>query len=701
MPRIVVLLIVMGSLVACGGEDTKKLSVVSKKDGGGDGGGVKGGEPLDGGKEDLPGHRDATVFDSGGGASNDPFAPVVSFVSPDPATDPNDDDVLTGRAVDVVCKAERSPIVGASDVDQTSVRIAVTDADGLVEPMEFPVRVAGADTYEATLTLDGIGNGPVDVTCTADDLKPEAHVGSATLHTLLDLGPSIRVIEPAEGSVHALEQAVAVRFLVSPEPLGSDDDEADIKKVRLSILGVNFPLEEDPTVPGMYAVSVDFGDRTVFPMALDTAQIAVQATNKRTPNAVTRTERINIVLDAEGPSIVVDSPQNLALVRGDVTLNVTVTDPAGVEASSVVADINNGLHTLEKWNVVGDQYSEKFDTRAFGTQLTQLTINIRATDSVGNESTQSHLLRLDNVPPRIDLDPPYVREYRDHMDVNTFECSDAFDPVGDSAANDHDVKTYSSLYRAQIMDEANWSPGSGVTYIAGVDETQVWLFAQDDPSIALLVDTNGDGICDDIQDETLPEAKRPLTVQLSAVTPGGEPLYSAEAGVSDLSRAPFGPPVSGGLCTAGEEDVMMAKPRVCMRSEMTRVTHSITFGEATNSIFAISPEDAAGECTGITWELGTQLAEGWVCLAVRAVDNKGNVGISPPIRVCLDDLNPANGVPSCNPGCVPDLDPYDLLFATCQGDLGSGVPDCSGSPAVSKPCDWSGLGFGSGIHIRQ
>jgi hypothetical protein len=53
------------------------------------------------------------------------------------------------------------------------------------------------------------------------------------------------------------------------------------------------------------------------------------------------------------------------------------------------------------------------------------------------------------------------------------------------------------------------------------------------------------------------------------------------------------------------------------------------------------------ECTGVEWEFTGKLdKDGWVCFVARALDNVGNVGVSRPLRVCVDDPS-VEGTPPC------------------------------------------------------
>ena len=55
-------------------------------------------------------------------------------------------------------------------------------------------------------------------------------------------------------------------------------------------------------------------------------------------------------------------------------------------------------------------------------------------------------------------------------------------------------------------------------------------------------------------------------------------------------------------------------------------------------VYVVGTPNNDASCAGIDLAFLTQnQPEGWVCAAARVVDNAGNVGISPPIRICADD----------------------------------------------------------------
>jgi hypothetical protein len=92
---------------------------------------------------------------------------------------------------------------------------------------------------------------------------------------------------------------------------------------------------------------------------------------------------------------------------------------------------------------------------------------------------------------------------------------------------------------------------------------------------------------------------------------------------------------------------------------MSRVIgHALDLKE---SVIYTLPNAPGLECTGTVLDLSANLPNGWICLAARAEDNAGNVGISAPIRVCLNSsngptpacANSSVAMPSCVDGCTP------------------------------------------------
>jgi hypothetical protein len=593
--------------------------------GGADGSGTYAMRPPDDGN-DPGGSLDA---DAG---AQDEAAPIVTILEPLPTADPNVGVVLTTSAVTARCSVSMSEVQGARDVDQSSVKMQVVGEGEDAIPITAAVDAVSDHEFEAHLDFPDLPNGRLRFGCTAQDLGSTPLLGWDDVDTFLDLGPTIEMVEPLDASIHALKAPVAITFKVESAPLSSDDREADIDSIQVDVSGQEFEAIESEEQPGFYSVLVDFEDRTRFPMAPSTAQIVVSATNKRTPVAGERRKAVNIMLDSDGPTITVVSPENFTLVRGDVTFAMTITDPSGVASDSVVASINDGLFELSNWAVMGTSYSERFDTRIPETEeKTQLSINIRARDNVGNEKIVSHTLLLDNVPPLVSLDPPPVREWKDSGAM--ILCSAPFDPLGD-AKSDGESSEIATLYRVAVMDLANQTPGNPIIHLAGVDENSIKLYMQT-PDKPLLVDTNADGTCDDVLTD-VPEADQPyVNDDFKALAPSGA-SYFAPMGPANPDPAP-------GPCHYGTD--MMPPVSLCSgTADLTRIISQDVEG-ALPAVYAWNAQGTAAGCAGNYWDAG-DFHEGWVCVVARAEDNIGNVGVSPPIRVCYGSCD-MNDIPDC------------------------------------------------------
>lgn len=603
---------------------------------------------VDGGMPDAS----SSSKDSG---ESSPLGPVVTFTAPTPTSDPSSDAVITESTVKVACKVVRSVLSGAAAVDKTMVRIGLRqlDDEGMESWIEQPVNAAADDVYEAQFELRAQPNGLLRFRCVARDLAATPNVTTATLDTLLDLGPKIEVKDPREPS-YALKTPVPIKFTVSPDPITEDDPLAAIDSVKVLVSGVEIEVEEDATTPGLYQTSVDFDDRTRFAVPPDSAQISVVAANKRTPVAAVRTVKSDIVIDGKGPTIVVKEPAEGQIVHGKRELKVEVTDPSGVKASSLIANINNGLLVLKDWEGVAPTFTHSFDTSEY-TTLTRLSIEVSATDGVGNQTTTTRIIRLDNLPPVISLNPPLIREWR--KNGNNIECSALFDPVGD-APNDGDRLTSYGYFRALVEDKTNEPPydpnePDPILYIAGVANETVEVHLQRDLSIPLLIDTNNDGICDEINDKEedgtlLPEAKRPRKIVLSPVTPTGSAWYRLQDEESEDNAACYAP-------TSASPVVQPSVPNtVCPLSpSFTRVIPARTEGRPP-AVYALRPTNTStGACTGDYWELAQIANPGWNCVAARVEDKVGNVGISEPLRICFGP-NDCSGtpMPSCRRDCT-------------------------------------------------
>jgi hypothetical protein len=641
--------------IGCGGDDTTPVISGNGKshhtDAGDD-------DPSEG-RGRLDGGSDASISGGGDGSVDpgadapDPRAPDVMLLAPTPADDPNSDTLITTDTFVAKCKVTRSEHADSHSIDQATVRIegsflADPERPDKITVLTAAVKALEDNTFEAEFNLTDVPNGPINFTCSASDTGAPAITGKGIVHTFLDLGPTVEILEPKDGSAHALETKVLVKFRVTKAPVDIADSEATPKDVQLVVSGQTFEAEEDKKDPGLYTVSIDFNDGDKYPMTPTTAEVVVSASNKRTPDAPTRRALSAITLDSDGPKITINSPARESMVGADVLIQISVSDPSGVNLDSLIGTISlaDKVYTLKNWKTNKGILSTRLDTRAFGTVGSQFTIVFNVEDMVGNPSETSVILFRDTVKPLVSLDPPPIYEYRiknaDTPDEVT-TCSAAFDPVGSIATNDLDVKPESSLYRALVLDGGNYTPGEVYPRKAGVNNNSVTLYAQRYPGTSFLIDTDGDTKCDDVQVELVDNKGKDIS-------PTPLQLY----GLSKRGKAPFthDAVVPNGCETVAADET---EPTLCDATEMHRIIPQP--GEVANqpAIFAMGQplNGTTGPCTGDSWEALLNVGEGWRCFAARAEDGVGNVGISKPLRVCFDDNNAANGTPNCDSAIAP------------------------------------------------
>jgi hypothetical protein len=177
---------------------------------------------------------------------------------------------------------------------------------------------------------------------------------------------------------------------------------------------------------------------------------------------------------------------------------------------------------------------------------------------------------------------------------------------------------------------------------------------QRDVSIPLLINQHGnDEICDQINVLGLAEAKQPRALKLSPVNPNGSSWYKIQDESLPDDADCFTP------TTMQPPITQPVRPNpICMLTSMRRVVPGRSEGRPP-ALYALRPTNAStGECTGEYWELVGVADPGWICVAARAVDTKGNVGVSEPVRLCYGE-NPnmtpdCSGMPmpSCTDGCT-------------------------------------------------
>jgi hypothetical protein len=631
----------LGLFSACGGDD--RAGVLPEGTGGSGKGGVR---PAAGSSS-----RAGTGADGGaGGASDgeDALAPSVKITSPVATADPNDENVLSGDEVTVNCTVTESVAVGSSKVNTASVKLAILGANDKVIEEKGGVPTAKANEYSYTFSLTTVPAGLVSFRCQAEDT--DKHVGTTTLSSLLDKGPTITIVEPEADSLQALSQPLDLEFTVAAAPLTKDDDKAEVDTVTLAIGGQPIDLAAASDKPGHYRLQVNLADAKLFnPSPNGPTPITVEATNKRKPKPVKASSERSTSVDGVGPAIAIIAPLQKAVVGGTVKLTFSVSDKvAGIDPKTVIASLNMVEHRYDpdndSWSVTGDTYTFSFDSRQVEDAKVQITVNVGAADKVGNVSTgASELLYLDNYPPVIDLDPFNIRTRSISAGA---KCSNSFDPVGIDTKNDLDVVARAGIFRAIVVDQTNTIEGIPVAHFSSTRPESVTLYFNQDVATPLLIDTDNNGTCDDVA-----EVESKDSLQFGPVPKGGTPWFQTDDDVLPTATSlgcetKADPQKPDNLCTNHKSDMWYVIEDPVNQTPV---------------VYASSPTNGL-ECTGVGWEFGAKVkADGWVCFATRAVDYAGNVGISRPLRICVDDperaatppcANSSVTAPTCTDGCT-------------------------------------------------
>nr|HEX4314737.1 Ig-like domain-containing protein [Kofleriaceae bacterium] len=352
------------------------------------------------------------------------------------------------------------------------------------------------------------------------------------------------------------------------------------------------------------------------------------------------------------PQITIISPAIGELVAGTIPVHFQVNDLDGVK--SVAATIaGTSPITLTS---SGSDWFGTFDTKTL-VGLVSPTIVIRAISGAEIEGDLGYEITLDNSPPLSSLDPQDVRLGKLDPEAPTgLDCSQHFDPVGGDAPNDNDTVPQLVEFRARVEDLSNTGTVDTTLFIERAGVKTVQLYVLDDTTQPLVVDTDGDGICDDINPDIVP-----TTV----------PMLSDEAAVVDLqavtatTTAFFPPGLSfgshGGECSSSDDT---AQPVQMCPGEPRRDGPFSTTAVINQSFTAVPeiygiPQVDTFNCMGYAMDLkATNISDGPACAAILAIDNLGNRMVSAPLRVCVD--KDQTGKVTCTP-------------ANCTGSVSGGT----------------------------
>lgn len=365
--------------------------------------------------------------------------------------------------------------------------------------------------------------------------------------------------------------------------------------------------------------------------------------------------------DALPPVITVNSPTAGTIVAGDLTLDVTVTDPDGV--ATVSATIA-GTHVITMTSGQSDHWVGHFDTTVLA-GLVYPTIVVRADDLSGLSSQLGYEIALDNAAPIASLDPPDIRASK--ISQGELLCSDQFDPLGGDAPDDGEGVAQLIEFRGRVVDLPNTGTATSNVELPIAGIRSVSLYVLDDTSQPLIVDSNGDGQCDAVNPHIVPEVVPTASNEAAEVELVG--VASAGSGFFD-PLATFGG-ANATACTAGTDS--NAPDPICPTSDATIAVQSPFSHEP--EVYGPPPTSSVS-CEGIAFDArASNIADGWACAAIVTTDNLGNTRVSPVMRVCIDADH------DHGEGC-PDWNTIDT----------SGAPDCTGTYTAatdtvsSTPC---------------
>ncbi|MEA2698325.1 MAG: hypothetical protein QOI66_2596 [Myxococcales bacterium] len=543
---------------------------------------------------------------------------------------------------------------GALTVDPQSVRaIVVANATGssaVATLAPTPLVAVAASDYRGKLSLSTLPSG--DYGLRVEAATSAGTKANASITIKVDSGPTITVVSPAVDAHY--KGILAIEATVDSAPYGTTALPLDA-----TVGGVPVSLQQVGT-SNTYRGTLDFHQPQ--PPLVGPQLLIIAARNGRGTRSESRTV---FVVDEMGPTITSTFPPPGAVVGGVITIKATIADPAQVLPSSVMVLIGNVNDPKFKLPLsqggAGDGdgvYSILFDTAKLtacgldaprgGLCLVFPTLSFRAADSLGNETTVAYEIAIDNQPPLLDLDPPQVRDTKYDMGLR---CSWLFDPlsnnalIGDMPADGCMVSQVFDL-RARVQDTGNIAGGLKKSPIAGLDPETVAVYILDDTSQSLVVDSDGDGVCDAINPKLVPTTSPPtknnevLKVRLGPVKPSGAADFTPD------------PSLPGGLaCLPGKD--LDPPPQLCTVSQPTVV---IGYAGGESAIWGVEPIDAR-YCEGSPFDtFANSIGEGWACIAVAGSDKNGNGGVSAPLRVWISYNQTGPHCPAPPPTASPPPD---------------------------------------------
>jgi hypothetical protein len=566
---------------------------------------------------------------------------------------------------------------GTDLIDTSSIKVTLTPMMSTAAVSTGILASAGNGSYSGTISVGDAPSGSYTLTVSAQSTTGVKGQDTKTL--TVSAGPTLIVQSPAEGL--AVSRSVSIEILVD---VGANAPTARLSGNALTLSG--------PTTNGMYDVytatatfdpSIPAGSTPNAFGALTGPQLLdVKETDGTSTSEVQRI----FVIDTAGPAISATTPAPGDIAGGVITVAAKVTDPSGVLDASVIAIIGdangNPVFNLQLEPQGSGVYSTLFDTR----NLTQCkpppsndlcivypTVSFRASDAAGNQTSLGYEFAVDNIPPLSDLSPPKMRQMR--LTALGYECSALFDPlglqqeIGDMPKDTYVVPQVFDL-RAKIEDQGNnRATGLKIVPIAGIDPNDTNVYILTDTSKPLVVDSDGDGYCDEINPNLVPttgpltQSDQVLKIRLAGVKPGGNAdFYKPDYDTADLMLDP--------PCVVGSDTT--PPKRLCDLEGFLQPTIAIGYSENLPAIWGLETIDSA-RCLGNQFDTkANNVPDGqWICMAVASADKAGSKGVSAPMRVYVNynDQGAYNTVgPGQPPSCTGSYDPTSMedAVAPCK-----------------------------------
>jgi hypothetical protein len=376
--------------------------------------------------------------------------------------------------------------------------------------------------------------------------------------------------------------------------------------------------------------------------------------------------------DTQPPTIMLMTPMAGNIVGGVITVSATITDDQGVDDKTVTAVFTGNLmYQVALANTGNNLYQAKFDMGQLGTGFVYPSMSIRADDKAGNHAELAVELVLDNVPPTITMDSPAVFASKAVTMGNntTIECSQPFRPLGDESTRDGQTVKQIVTLRGRIADSGNSGPGQQIFLFAGTDPNSAKVSIIPPANGPLVVDSNGDGICDELNPHLIPTTG-PITSSDQSIELELVPLQ--KGGLPNFFPSAMAPPA--GCQTIGDPGVMAAPGPLCPNLVgATTITYVLMNGlDPVPQVFSIPPVVSnTFQCEGLQFDSKNRIGPGKACAAVQASDLAGNRSVSAPLHFCID-----NGAGSCTG--------YTFAATDCTGKLDSMGNVIAGSTCTAR-----------------